>query len=124
MNDAVAFWHIEDEIQIIEYFPQPRDRAVWNYQWWCTSCGRIWARLVFDNLQHIIPAWKGMWRMQSSRCLKCGDGILLDVPVFSSLRGIPIPQDIFERELNQAIATYRRYHNGTDILARQGTMGS
>lgn len=97
---AIQYWHVENEIDLVEEFPQPGERFVPNRQWWCSHCGRIWARVVYDGIE-TKDVWKGSWQMEARRCTECGAGDLLDVAVISHIIPLPIPTAIFEREIRR-----------------------
>ena len=53
--------------------------ASWpNLAFFCSSCGELWARAIYSFEFDYNPFNRLNWAVIMRRCVKCGDGTLLD----------------------------------------------
>lgn len=72
-----------------------------NTAFFCTQCGELWARAVYNFSFDYVPIPQTPWAITLRPCVKCGDGTLLD----TSLEGASL--ELLTREL---LALLERYH--------------
>lgn len=104
-------WYIEGEMEItVQTPPLQEDRCVRNRQWWCRWCGRIWAHAIYLDV-NTKPEWQGSYDIQFRSCPQCGQGDLLDLAILSRIRPLPIPQEIYLREIKRGIEEHVKEAN-------------
>ena len=55
-----------------------RFSAYWPHTaYFCSSCGNLWARAIYDYHFTYAPRVPAGWVIESRKCVECGDGQLL-----------------------------------------------
>ena len=76
--------------------------AYWPHTaFFCPSCGDLWARAIFSFNFEYRPIPQEAWKVTARRCVKCGDGTLLDDQLDNA------DSELITREF---LALLERYH--------------